>query len=150
MPQPRTPTAIKLLRGNPGKRRINRNEPKPQGGADPPAWLDTEARAEWDRVAGELTRLGLLTALDRATLAVYCQSWADFVTATKQIQAEGRTVIGSKGAPVKSPWVRIAADASEAMLKAGAQFGMSPAARSKLEAPVQQPVEDEHARFFGP
>ena len=44
-PRPR-PTALKLARGNPGKRRLNTDEPKPRTGVgDCPDWLDKEGRA---------------------------------------------------------------------------------------------------------
>src|ERR1700680_4917197 len=76
-PKPK-PTTLKLLTGNPGKRPLNDAEPQPLVG-DPgcPSWLDAEAKREWKRIAPELVSLGLLTILDRATFAAYCQAWAD-------------------------------------------------------------------------
>ena len=45
-----TPTAIKELEGNPGKRPLNKNEPKPTKKAPPcPKWLEPEAKKEWHR-----------------------------------------------------------------------------------------------------
>ena len=42
------PTAIKQLEGNPGKRQLNTNEPKPKQKAPTcPKWLDDEAKKEW-------------------------------------------------------------------------------------------------------
>ena len=47
-PKP-TPTALKLLRGNPGKRPINVDEPQPRPVESPGAspWLDETAAALW-------------------------------------------------------------------------------------------------------
>ena len=40
-----TPTAIKVLEGNPGKRPLNANEPKPKKKAPRcPSWLEDEAK----------------------------------------------------------------------------------------------------------
>lgn len=56
------PSHLKLVTGNPGKRAINTQEPAPERILpQPPGELTAEARGEWDRVAGELNRLGLLT-----------------------------------------------------------------------------------------
>jgi phage terminase small subunit len=54
------PTALKELAGNPGKRALNTNEPQPGGIPKCPPHLDKIAKAEWKRIAAELTTLGLL------------------------------------------------------------------------------------------
>ena len=59
--RPPTPTHLKLLRGNPGKRPI-RPEPQPEQPPtppEPPDFLTGYAFDEWRRVAPELHRLGL-------------------------------------------------------------------------------------------
>ena len=48
------PTALKISRGNPGKRPLNDREPQPEGVARCPSWLCDVAKAEWKRLAGEL------------------------------------------------------------------------------------------------
>jgi phage terminase small subunit len=69
------PSLLKLVTGNPGKRPVNRAEPKPASGGLPttPGELADESKIEWRRVAQALHRLGLLTRVDRAALAAYCQ-----------------------------------------------------------------------------
>jgi len=69
------PTRLKVLTGNPGKRPMNTNEPKPEPTVpECPNELGPVARAEWDRLAAELGKLKILTALDRAALAAYCRA----------------------------------------------------------------------------
>jgi phage terminase small subunit len=53
-----TPTKLKILRGNPGKQRLNRAEPqfKIEPLSEPPKFLDKLAKQEWQRVALELHR----------------------------------------------------------------------------------------------
>ena len=47
-----TPAAIKEPEGNPGKRPLNKNEPKLTKNAPPcPKWLEPEAKKEWQRLA---------------------------------------------------------------------------------------------------
>jgi phage terminase small subunit len=43
------PTALKLVQGNPGKRKLNKSEPKFCGAPVCPAWITDVARAEWKR-----------------------------------------------------------------------------------------------------
>jgi P27 family predicted phage terminase small subunit len=130
---------LKALRGNPGKRPLNRNEPKPEGGAPRcPRHLEGEALAEWGRLEGELDRLGLLTELDRSLFAAYCQTWGDYVEAVDRVRGEGAVVAGAKGTPIKSPWARIKDDAVEQLLKIAPHFGLSPFTRARLDVPLPE------------
>src|SRR5262245_47313643 len=81
----KTPTHLRLLRGNPGKRSI-KPEPEPavpDEPPDPPAFLSEDAVNEWWRVAPELHALGLLTALDIGPLGAYCQAYAHWMMAER-------------------------------------------------------------------
>ena len=75
------PTRLKLIDGNPGKRPINAREPNPMAGVPTcPAHLSPRAKAEWKRLARQMNALGIVTELDRAALAAYCQAygrWAE-------------------------------------------------------------------------
>jgi phage terminase small subunit len=82
---PPSPNVIKLLRGNPGKRRIA-DEPKPQIPEcvpEPPLFITGYAADEWYRVAPELHVLGLLTVLDVMPFAAYCQAYHHWRTAVE-------------------------------------------------------------------
>ena len=71
------PTAIKELEGNPGKRPLNEAEPKPEHKAPPcPKWLEPEAKKEWRRLSKQLEAIGVLTEVDQAAFASYCQAYA--------------------------------------------------------------------------
>ena len=77
------PTRLKVLTGNPGKRRMNKHEPKPEPAVpECPNELGPVARREWDRLASELGKLKILTALDRAALAANCGAYALCAEAT--------------------------------------------------------------------
>jgi len=50
---PPTPTSLKILKGNPGKRPLNKKEPKPKLEIPTcPAHLCPEGKGEWKRVTG--------------------------------------------------------------------------------------------------
>ena len=67
-----TPTAIKELEGNPGKRKLNDKEPKPEKKAPScPKWLEPEAKKEWRRLAKKMELMGVLTEVDMAAFAGY-------------------------------------------------------------------------------
>ena len=60
------PTAVKQLEGNPGKRQLNANEPKPAARAPScPKWLEDDAKKEWRRLAKQMEQLGILTEVDK-------------------------------------------------------------------------------------
>ena len=83
------PTKLKLLAGNPGKRRLDEHEPEPASRLpEPPDHLSDEAKREWSRVGELLLDLGLVSELDRAALALYCQArarWVEAEEARRQI-----------------------------------------------------------------
>lgn len=148
------PTAMKILRGNPGRRPLNLSEPKPEGGAPAcPGWLHRHAKAEWRRLVRALAPAGMLTQADLGVLAGYCQAWAEFRLATELLESEGRTVL-SGGVPVEQagedgttrtvvvgatvkphPAVAQQRSAWVAMQRFGALLGLDPSSRSRLSVP---------------
>jgi len=142
---PPKPTRLRILEGNPGRRPLNDREPKPRD-ATPvlPAWLSPDAKTEWRRIVPELRRLGLLTLVDRAALAAYCQAWAELQIATRLLEKEGRIVevdvFGKDGAVTGSksqlhPAVKLQRDAFGRVKQFLAEFGLTPASRARLNAP---------------
>jgi P27 family predicted phage terminase small subunit len=127
-----TPTRLKLLRGNPGKRPLNDKEPRPDGAPVCPDWLDGEAQREWDRVVPRLVRLGLATELDQALLAAYCAGWSQWRRATEVVAREGATYTTGGGLVRRRPEVAIAQEAGRQLERLAARFGFSPADRARL------------------
>jgi P27 family predicted phage terminase small subunit len=128
---------LKLLTGNPGKRPLNANEPKPEAAMpDCPVELGPVARREWDRMAAELASLRILTQLDRAALAAYCGAYAMWAEATEAIQKFGTMVKSPTGYPVQSPYVSIANRQAEIMMRIASEFGFTPASRSRISVPA--------------
>ncbi len=134
-----TPTALKKLAGNPGKRALNESEPQFAPGRPPcPPHLVGEARKEWNRVTKLLLDAGLLTKADRAALAAYCEAWATWVLAVETLaqpeaKGGGMVKITEKGYPMLSSWWTISQQAAKTMRAYLVEFGLTPAARSRMK-----------------
>ena len=128
------PTAVKRLTGNPGKRKINRAEPRPKPDLlDAPAWLDATAREEWRRVVPELRGLGIFTVLDRTTLASYCLAYSRWRRAEARLNSAAEMVSETdSGYEQKSPWTSISKQYADQMKALASELGFSPAARTRL------------------
>ena len=149
------PTHLKLLEGNPGHRPINGAEPKPTAGLPTcPAHLNPSAKAEWKRLVQELEAIGILTRIDRAVLAGYCQAWGRWVEAERKL-AESPPLLRTPAGYVQlSHWLTIANREREFMLRYMTELGLTPSSRTRLsvQPPVQKPWEfrwaDDPAREF--
>ena len=129
------PTAIKILEGNPGKRKLNENEPKPLKKAPPcPKWLEPEAKKDWRRLAKALEAMGVLTEADMAAFAGYCQSYARWKEAEERITDRGLVIRTPSGYPQQVPYISIAQQYLKLMQQFAEQFGLTPAARSRIIA----------------
>ncbi len=143
MARPRKPTVLKVLEGNPGKRPLPQNEPKPKSIAPKcPTHLDKIAKKEWRRVVKELEPLGLVTQIDMAALAAYCQAYSRWVQAEDMIRKHGMLVKSPNGYPMQSPYLAIANKAVEQMKAFMSEFGMTPASRTRIEVKSSAEKED--------
>jgi hypothetical protein len=96
---------LKLIKGNPGKRPLPKDEPQPDPAIpEKPDYLDAEASKEWDRIVPELERLGLLTQLDRAMLVSYCQAWSAVVELPGRRNFVNRPETEVQNGPVRPPF----------------------------------------------
>lgn len=145
----------------------------PRGTPEPPKVLTGDARAEWDRMVGRLERMGTLSSVDDAALYQYCLLFAETearverqakllervdiledqlteemsgADRAKCIQAIAKMAImaGSYDAKIRQDRM--------ALRQYLVEFGMTPAARSRVKLPAQKPkskVEEFLARRTG-
>ena len=153
------PANVHVLRGNPSKLSVSDllGDLNPEVETpDCPKHLWPAARKEWNRISVELETYGLISKLDRAALALYCQAWARWVWAEEMLTrnmkaaankeaeatAKGLEWKGGDGFMIPTPnggfayspyWVaaRQAADQVDKFL---ASFGLSPSSRSRVSA----------------
>jgi len=129
------PTALKELEGNPGGRALNAHEPKPQKRAPRcPTWLEDEAKKEWKRMGRLLEQMGVLTEMDMAAFAGYCQAYSRWKEAEEFITKHGSMIRTPNGYLQQVPQVSIAQTNLKIMLKFCEQFGLTPSSRSRIVA----------------
>jgi P27 family predicted phage terminase small subunit len=105
-----------------------------------PPHLSHEAKVEWERVSQQLYQLGLLSNIDRAALAAYCEAWSDFVDASKKCIGEygaDRKVLrgnGENAGYFENPYFTIKKRSMELMKSFLTEFSMTPASRTRINA----------------
>jgi P27 family predicted phage terminase small subunit len=136
------PTAVRRGNGNPGKRGYNHAEPvPPEGLPDCPPHLSPVARAEWDRIAQALYDMGVLTLVDRAALAAYCQAYGLWVEAEEKLKETPVMLKTPSGYVQQSPWLSVSNKQLELMGRYMAELGITPASRARVASvlpPEQQ------------
>jgi P27 family predicted phage terminase small subunit len=143
-----TPTALKVMTGNPGKRPLNRHEPRPATAIPTcPAHLSSSAKAEWKRLARQMHVLGIISHLDRAALAAYCQAYGRWAEAERKLKETPMLLKLPSGAIQQSPWLSIANKQLELMHKYMGELGLSPASRSRVSAQPLAPAQP--SKFAG-
>lgn len=124
--RPTKPTALKIMEGNPGKRKLPENEPTPPDGEVVRPRMSPRAARVWDRYAPMVQAMGLLTPVDVPAFATLCGLIAQ-----------------SERKPEDMPANRIAR-----MESLFGQFGMTPSSRARLGSATAKPTTSEE-RFFG-
>lgn len=141
------PTKLKVLSGTARKHRLNENEPQPcVARPDPPDHITGAARREWDRVIGEMVQLGIMSNLDRAPLAAYCQAYGRWVAAEaalarmaeKDAVTEGLIIRTKSGNAIHNPLVGAANKAMADMVRYAAEFGLTPSSRSHVSTTMPE------------
>ena len=143
------PTQLKVLRGNPGKRRLNDAEPKVVARIpSPPRELPQEAKREWWRIGRQLLAAGLVTDLDRMALAALVQSYSRWIEAQTMLAQTGLLIKGKDGSPRLNPLLRVSAQAQAEYTKMLSEFGLTPSSRSRVKA-TKNEEEDPFEQFLG-
>ena len=139
------PTHLKLIRGNPGRRPINKREPQPAGELqDAPEWLTEGQKIGW-RYAIEHAPRGLLKRLDSAVLTIWVIAQDTHQQAAEKLAQHGMLIKAPiTGLPIQSPYLPIVNKQAQIMLKAAAEMGFTPASRSRvvLDEPINSSKYD--------
>lgn len=139
------PTNLKILNGNPGKRPLNINEPKPTRiSPECPEFIqkDKIAYEEWKRIVPELERLGLLTIVDGASLEIICTQYSIYRKALKSIGRKKLTTFNIRNGEKALPQLAIAREAAKIIKAFCVEFGLTPSSRGRISLPSES-LEDE-------
>lgn len=151
------PSALKLIEGNRGKRKLSSNEPDPAYLNDltAPAHLSPAGAAVWSEIAPRLRKAMLLTELDTLALEWLCEAAAQHRRATAEIGDKFIARNAETGSLSPSPWLIIQSMAFKRAKVLCDAFGMNPAARARVVVNPQGalfPPPDANAasagRFF--
>jgi P27 family predicted phage terminase small subunit len=150
--RPRKPTALKLLQGDFDKdpQRQNHNEPVTDSlSPDCPEYLLGDAREEWLRLSVELGGIKVLSTVDRSALEQYCQTYGYWRDCCRDIAKGGlfiKTPIMDRGGnqvgtqTVENPAANAARKYGDQIQRLLAQFGLTPAARTRLTVEKETPA----------
>ena len=140
------PSNLKVIEGNPGKRPLPENEPKPAPVIEtpaPPGWLNKDGKQMWKDRVPDLINIGLLTNIDIDSFAMCCHVYGVFREAERDIKKKGRyhKYVNKFGAEneVERPQAKTANKAYAEYCKMMSEFGLSPASRTRIEV---KPAED--------
>jgi P27 family predicted phage terminase small subunit len=106
--------------------------------AHPPE-LNADALKEWRKISRQLFAAGMLTVVDGAVLAAYCQAhgrWRQCERALAELSKRGTGLLirTTKGNFIQNPLVRMANHAMSDMVRYAIEFGMTPSSRSRVRA----------------
>ena len=114
-----------------------------------PDGMTGEAKKCWKKVVTELHNKGLLCRLDEPALHRYCECWAVWAKAKRDVELYGITYVpkrkdGSPGSEVRAlPQVRLMNEMNNSLLRMEMQFGMTPASRPELMSPNHGKQEED-------
>ena len=150
-----TPTVLKALRGNPGKRQLkedlqqdlleNKKSSIPK--INFPKWYPKEAAKFIESLKPHLIEIGTIIELDRAGLLALGLTWHRLFLCEKILHEEGYTLEGHRGAVVKHPMTTVLRQAESQFLRWSVEFGLSPAARVRLPAKPKS-INDPFSDFI--
>jgi len=152
-PRP-TPTKLKILRGNPGNRPINTNEPQPVAdGVVMPSHLGEVAAAKWGQVLPLLQAVKVMTRADIEALARYCDTYEWWLATRAKLKKEGDTypILNDKGDVkyiAQRPEVSIAHKLAVQLRQLEQDFGLNPSARTGLHVEESKQEDEDDARMF--
>jgi len=154
MGRQKKPAALKIIEGNPGKKRIPTEPIPPEGMPTLPEFLDDYAKTEWNRIVDGLYSMKVLAEIDQQVLAAYCTAYSRWRHAEDELQklsAKGGTIAGLvhktiSGNYIQQPLIGIANKAAGDMVKIASEFGIGAAARAKLGV---DPGKGKESKFKG-
>ena len=149
-----TPTRLKLVRGNPGKRKINKKEPKPkkQLGACPME-LGRYAKALWKELEPELVDVGLWKKLYGPAFKLLCEIYQTMKEAETDVKSKGKyTEVQAKSGDLYyqvAPWWTVLQKSRDQFRYQLASFGLDPSAASRVSVSEPEKEEDPFAAYEG-
>jgi P27 family predicted phage terminase small subunit len=145
------PTQQKEFEGNPGKRSLPKDEPRPatlMRVPAPPTWMPAAAKDAWKVIAGELHRAQMLARLDLQIVEAYCIAYASWRQMLVAVASRGHVQIfrdehGNEKYAQPTPEATLAIKYASQMNQFAKVLGLGPAYRVGLHIgdPKSQPKD---------
>lgn len=146
--RPPKPTVLKMLAGNPGKRKLNDQEPKPKGGEpEMPDTLNERAQKEWKRLVPMLLGMRTLTVADGLALGLICADIADLERINEAIEKSGYLIQASLGGYKLNPLLPVQVVLHRRVTEGLREFGLTPASRSRVRTVAEERPVNAFAEF---
>lgn len=132
------PTYMRVLEGNASNRPLNANEPKPKEPlTDPPESLSDRQKEIWRRALSQAPP-ELLKSVDESVFKVWVISYDFHDQANTMVNKAGVFMKTKNGVPIQNPWMAVVNRQSLIMMRAAAEMGFTPSARSRVKVESSQ------------
>jgi P27 family predicted phage terminase small subunit len=159
--RPRTPTALKVLRGETRRARLPKDEPKPKtGDLRMPEGMTALAQGFWKGALEEFGQSGVLFPADGSELRLWAEAMARYVKAAEQLETTGPLIRGARRGDLnKNPLHQIVRDNAVLAHNLARSLGLNPSGRASLTVgglaqpnppPGPRLVEDPIADLLNP
>lgn len=111
---------------------------------DPPASLDEVACKIWVGLIGEACKLdGYISTVDLVLFEVYCKCYSEML----ELETEDRTYTDENGVKRLNPLFKCYQDTRKEFIRLSAEFGFSPAARTRIKLQPKPPKPNQEELF---
>ena len=148
--KPKKPVKLKMLEGNPGKRKLGKEPMPPKGNLMPPDYMTGYALEEWHRVIDGLKIMELVVEIDQTVVAAYCASYSiwrmahdEFEKLKKKSVKKALILKTAQGNHIQQPLLGIMNKAAADMVKYANELGLSPASRTRLNVLPEKPKKSK-------
>ena len=112
-----------------------------------PQKLTGAGRNKWRNLIPKLKKLGIISAVDRDALFLYCDAYREYVEMSELIKSPVVRTVG--GNLIQHPALAVRNAAYKRMLQIAKEIGLTPAARVNLNVSAKPKTPADRARFFG-
>ena len=145
------PSKITELKGNPGRKKVNRDEPKyTKADEAAPKMLDKIGKELWLKVMKEMRAQGVLTKCDEALLFRYCEEWSTYIRAIKELKKKKNKelmTVAKSGYMSPNPYISMKRESSRILKTLESELGFSPTSRTKVAATPTTPDNDKYKKL---
>lgn len=137
------PTYLRALDGGAARRPLDRaDEPRPAGDLfDPPPELSPRQQAIWRHAIAHAPP-GMLTKLDQSVFLSWVVAVDTLELARQKVTELGLLVKTRDGNTMQNPYLSIQNKQAAIVMKAAAELGFSPTARTRVKVPKQAPRDN--------